>query len=136
MAEGKMEDIPVTFNFPKSHAAWVRGNDLDDVLEEELALIASDLAQDACSHTGGWPNDEHFVVNDVVDEGSRLKINVTVTFTELIPSSCKDSPYIEQRRSDHVLTMEKDGDLVFVDYPPSDDEQLDLADWNSAGDGT
>lgn len=65
-----------------------------------------------------------------------LRSNVTVYFTEVIPSSCKDMPNYEKRESRFRIAIKKGAAIGVLEYSLSDPRQWDLLDRNSAADGT
>ncbi|HYN81818.1 MAG TPA: hypothetical protein VES88_09985 [Gemmatimonadaceae bacterium] len=121
---------------PKTAAAWGKGNSaaLESVLEEELTAQADDLLEDACE-LGGWPEDEQVEVSDVVLNGNLMNATVTVYFTEVIPSSCKDLSHRERREHRIVIAMRRGDPTGTVAHSASDPNQWDLIDRNSAADG-
>jgi hypothetical protein len=129
------DDCPV--DLPLTAAAWEEGSEIDDLeraLEEDLEPLLSDLAESACE-SGGWPEDETVEASVVSVDDGEIRAEVTIYFTEVIASSCKDMPHHEKRDSRRRIVL-RAGELVgYAEYSLSDTSQWDLRDRNSAADG-
>ena len=133
-----MTDGLWTVDLPRTAAAWRSGarSSVEAVLLDELVCQASDLVDDACSDSGGWPEDEQVDLEAVEITDHRLTAAVTVHFVESIPSSCKDMPYHESRERRLILVMERGNEFASVALSDSDADGWEVADRNSAADGT
>ena len=132
-----MGDRDWTVHLPKTAAAWEEGRteDLEWTLDDDLAGNLSEFLDNSCE-SGGWPEDDDVVVDRVNVSGSLLTADVTVHFTEVVPSSCKDMPYHQKRDAHFVVTLKLGSSTVLVNYSTADPTQWDLLDRNSAADGT
>jgi hypothetical protein len=128
-----------TIDLPRTFAAWAASDDKDDLqeaLDHDLSGNVSDYLDDACE-SGGWPEDDQVEIDDITLDGDRLSARITVHFTEVIPSSCKDMPYHESQQTRLIVTAKRGGNgrgIIERDYE-SDRSQWSREDLNSANDG-
>lgn len=131
-----MESQDLTVDLPLTVAAWEAGelDELDRAIEDDLTFHLGDLAEGGCE-SGGWPDDESVEVNITSSSDSEIRADVTIYFTEVIPSSCKDLPYHENRDSRWEIVVRAGESVGRLEYSQSDTSQWDLSDRNSAADG-
>lgn len=121
---------------PKTAAAWEAGeiDAIEGVLENELDGKLLDFVDDSCE-SGGWPTNHQVAVERSDISGDILTAEVSVCFTEEIPSACKDLPYHEIRDAQLVIRLERGTTTGTVQYSTTDRSTWDLIDYNSAADG-
>ena len=123
-------------DLPRTAAAWRQGRfeDLNAILDDEVADRLFELTDGMVMDGGGWPDDAMAEVESVDIAGDSLTAKITIDYSEMIPSACADQPYSEHRRQALILTMDR-GDNSAVVTSPEDEDDWTVADWNSAGDG-
>ena len=135
-----IEEQEWTVSLPLTGAKWRGGDnqDIEETLSDELNANASELTAFTCAYTGGWSDDEQVEVLEMRfnDDHSVLDAKVHITFVEYRSSACKDHPHSEERSVELVLHMERDDNEATIGGSPSDPDQWDLLDRNSAYDGT
>ena len=134
MSSVREEDWTVALR--KTAAAWKSGDmaDVDWALDDELSGSALQRLESACD-SGGWPDDEQIVIENVSVSDDALTADVTVYFTEVIASSCKDMPNRVDREARLVVTLRRGESIGRIEYSDADPSQWDLIDRNSAADG-
>jgi len=125
-------------NLPRTAAKWREGRieEIEEALCDDLTVYAAELAGEACANSGGWSDDEEVTILKLHVHEDQLDANLRINFVELRPSGCSDSPHRDQRAVEFLLTMQRDEDWGVVSHSPSNPEQWDLEDRNSAFDGT
>lgn len=134
------EDDDNTVDLPRTFQVWAAGDDKDDLqeaLDYDLSGNLSDYLESACE-SGGWPEDDQVEVGEVTLDGAQLTARVTVYFTEVIASGCRDMPHHERQQTRLIVKADrgsKGQGLIERDYE-SDRSQWPVEDLNSANDGT
>lgn len=123
-------------DLPKTAAAWEEGRlaELEEALGHDISPKLFELVEDAC-RSGGAPDDEQYYIDDIQITADRLTADVTVTFTEQIPSGCSDMPHEVDREHRVVITLDAGESTGVVQASDSEPNQWDLIDRNSAADG-
>lgn len=127
------DDVPWTIAIPRTLRAWDSSSEdeLCDILQDELASQAGDLAEPGLQN-GGWTEDEHVELESCEVTRQAIVADVSVYFREGIPSACKDMPNFEDRSIRLRLTASRaDSEAVLT----LSDGGWDVADYNSASDG-
>jgi hypothetical protein len=72
-----------TVELPKTAAAWNAGRteEIEESLYDDLEGNVSEFLNESCD-SGGWPEDEQITVYEPRFEGSQLRCEITVDFTE------------------------------------------------------
>lgn len=131
-----MESQDLTVDLPLTVAAWEAEEleELDRTIEDDLTSRLGDLCEDGCE-SGGWPEEESAEVHITSISASELRADVTIHFTEVIPSSCRDMPHHEKRDSRWEIVVRAGESFGRLEYSQSDTGQWDLSARNSAADG-
>jgi hypothetical protein len=92
--------------FPRSLEAWgsVAFNEifLEEVYENEGRLPIDDF----CTG-GGWPEYPEFEMREATENEREILVTVNVYFSEVVPGSCPDLPWREDRRGLFALRIDK-----------------------------
>jgi hypothetical protein len=134
---GDIEHDEWLVNLPRTRALWRAGDteDIEDMLLEELTEQVSELMGESGTYSGGWPEDEQVEVLEVKVNEQHMEAKVRISFTEVIPSGCKDMPHCNSREVELLLTVDRDDDRASVDYSAGDPEGWETGERNSAADG-
>ncbi len=119
-------------SLPKTHAAWKAGRDdaeINDVLKTELNREAASILD------GYNSDDEEADILNLTVEEDRLHAKFAIRFQEVVPSGCSDNPHRKDCRAVFVLQMESDTDQARLGADPSNPDEWDLWDRNSAANG-
>ena len=123
---------------PRTAAKWreERTGEIAETLLDELTAQAPELLGDICAYSGGWSADEEVEILKMQFHEQQLDVKVRIRFVEMRPSGCSDSPRRDDRVVEYALTMHREDDCAFVNHSPSNPDQGDTLDRNSAADGT
>ena len=94
----------MTMNFSKSVDAWGT-KQFADVFMEDLSGNQYTLPLGDLCRAGGWPSDDaDFEMTETSETDDKIVVEMEVSFKEMVPTSCADIAFPEERRG--VLTIE------------------------------
>lgn len=132
-----MREDGQSIDLPKTALAWRQGltAELECALEDELAdSIFSFL--DASCQSGGWPDNEQLEIERIDTDANALTAYMTVYFNELVASGCPELPHPHDREARLIVTLVSGDTRACVEFAENDSSIWDIADRNSAADGT
>jgi len=92
-------------DFSKSLNAWGTKR-FDDVFMGDLADNQYTLPLHELCRAGGIPDDGDFEMMETTETHDEIVVQIDVSFKEMVPTSCADCAFPEERRG--VLTIEID----------------------------